>query len=138
MTGPSEGKIKLDAQIYLNGELLEDAEVYIHVKGYSLARVTHLDVEHRRINEFLRPGSGSFLKVVGIKGGFTVIGGDWSLVVKSSMLSDLLPLGEETYAWVGGKLGGLYVGFKKVYVEKLEDKAIRIFNVAPKQSKWSR
>jgi len=132
LTGPGEGKIKLNASVYVNGELLRDVDVYIHVKGYSLARVTHLDIEHPKINEFIKPHSGAFLKIIGIKGGLMVKGRRWTLIVKSPVLRDLLTIGEETYAWVGGKIGGLYIGFKKKYIEKLEDKAMKIYNISPR------
>ena len=40
MSGAGEGKIEL-----------KDAKVYIHVKGKSGARITHIDVEHPEINK---------------------------------------------------------------------------------------
>jgi hypothetical protein len=50
MTGPGEGKIKIDSNVGIQtiGKPIpiNNAEVYIHVKGYLNARVTHLDVEH--------------------------------------------------------------------------------------------
>ncbi|MEM0240888.1 MAG: hypothetical protein QXP29_05450 [Candidatus Nezhaarchaeales archaeon] len=133
MTGPGEGKLKINAQVYVNGEPLRDADVYIHVKGYSLARVTHLDIEHPDVNKYVKPHDGRFLKIVGVKGGFMVKEGTWIMVVKSILLEDLLKVGEETYAWVGGKPGGMYIGFKKVYVEKLEERAIKLYNMIPRR-----
>lgn len=132
MTGPGEGKLRVDAQVYVNGELLKEAEVYIHVKGYSLARVTHLDIEHPNVNEYVKPYGGKFLKIIGVKGGFLIKGSSWTMIVKSTMLEDLLDVGEETYAWVGGKPGGTYIGFKKKYVEKLEEKALKFYDLAPR------
>ncbi|MEM1746375.1 MAG: hypothetical protein QXR33_00285 [Candidatus Nezhaarchaeales archaeon] len=81
MTGPGEGKLKINAQVYVNGEPLRDVDVYIHVKGYSLARVTHLDIEHPDVNKYVKPHDGRFLKIVGVKGGFMVKEGLglWSL-----------------------------------------------------------
>ena len=132
MTGPGEGKLKVEASVYINGEPLEDVDVYIHVKGYSLARVTHLDIEHPDVNKHFKPHSGKFLKIVGVEDGFVVDGGSLTMVVKSPVLQDLLEVGEETYAWVGGKSGGMYIGFKKKYIEKLEKKAITIYGVSPR------
>ncbi|RLF17902.1 MAG: hypothetical protein DRJ68_07220 [Thermoprotei archaeon] len=137
MTGPGEGKLKLEAEVYVNGEPLLGADVYIHVKGYSLARVTHLDVEHEELNGFVKPKSGRFLKVMGVKHGLRVEGRQWVLVVKSKELEGLLGVGEETYAWVGGKFGGIYIGFKKKYVEKLEEKAWTLFGVRPRAARES-
>ncbi|MEM4576375.1 MAG: hypothetical protein QW701_02790 [Candidatus Nezhaarchaeales archaeon] len=126
MTGPAEGKLKIEAHVYLNGEPLDDVDVYIHLKGHSLARVTHLDIEHPRMNELLRPNTGRFLKILGTEIGFVVDGKSWHLVVKSPVLKGLFNVGEESYAWVGGKVGGIYIGFKKRYVEKLEEKALKL------------
>jgi hypothetical protein len=39
---------------------------------------------------------------------------------------------EKTGAWVGGKLNGIYVGFKKNEMKKLEEIAKIKFGVAPK------
>jgi len=135
VTGPGEGKLKIEAQVYVNGELLRDVDVYVHVKGYSLARVTHLDIEHPDVNKYVKPHGGRFLKIVGIKGGFMVKDSSWVMIVKSTFLEDLLKIGEETYAWVGGKLGGMYIGFKKTYIEKLEEKAIKLYNIIPRRAR---
>ena len=91
-----------------------------------------LDIEHPKINEVVKPYSGSYLKIIGMKDGFMVKGKSWTLIVKCKTLSDLFSIGEETYAWVGGKIGGLYIGFRKTYVQKLEEKAIKMFNIAPR------
>lgn len=134
MTGPGEGKLKVDALVYVGGEPLENVDVYIHIKGYSLARVTHLDIEHPDMNKYMKPHSGRFLKIVGVKGGFMIRDGSLIIIVKSPLLEDLLKVGEETYAWVGGKHGGIYIGFKKRYVEELEKKASKLYNVTPRRA----
>jgi len=56
MSGPGEGKIKIGK-----------ADVYIHLKGRSGARVTHLDIELPELNEIIEPGENSY--VGGKKGG---------------------------------------------------------------------
>ena len=56
MTGPGEGKIKLGK-----------ADVYIHLKGKSLARVTHIDIELDKLNKIIKPGEASYVQ--GKKGG---------------------------------------------------------------------
>jgi hypothetical protein len=38
----------------------------------------------------------------------------------SEKLSELLSPGELTFAWIAGKSGGIFIGFRKEYVEKLE------------------
>lgn len=51
MTGPGEGKIKLGK-----------AEVYIHEKGKSNARVTHIDIELDELNKIINPGEASYVQ----------------------------------------------------------------------------
>ncbi len=49
MTGEGEGKIKLGK-----------ANVYIHLKGKSRARITHIDVELDEINKVIEPGESTY------------------------------------------------------------------------------
>ena len=54
MTGPAEGKLPLEAQVFLLGRGSRrrvEASVYVHLKGYALARVTHLGIEHESLTE---------------------------------------------------------------------------------------
>jgi hypothetical protein len=51
MSGPGEGKIKLGK-----------ADVYIHLKGKSRARITHLDIELDRLNKIIEPGQASYVQ----------------------------------------------------------------------------
>lgn len=136
MTGPGIGKLKVDARVVLStlGSIKTlDANVYIHVKGYSQARVTHLDVESPILNSILKPKSSTFLPVIGTSRGFII---DFNRVVKGvkliveseTLANKLLKSGEKTWAYIGGKEGGIFVGFKKEYVEKLENLAIKTYN----------
>ncbi|MEM5853438.1 MAG: hypothetical protein QXG39_02955 [Candidatus Aenigmatarchaeota archaeon] len=133
MSGPGEGKLELkNAKVYLStGDeevLVKGCVVYVHVKGYSLARVTHLDIEHEILGELLH-AKGEFLNLKGIKGGIEIklsssnlING---LVVNSikifhPFLEDVLPENSRTRTWVGSKEGGIYIGFRKEHIVKLE------------------
>ena len=60
MSGPGEGKI-----------LLGKANVYLHEKGKSNARITHIDIELDELNKILKPGENSY---VGAKEGGVFIG----------------------------------------------------------------
>ncbi|MBI2630467.1 hypothetical protein HYW76_05180 [Candidatus Pacearchaeota archaeon] len=51
MTGPGEGKIKIGK-----------ADVYIHLKGKSNARVTHVDIELDELNKIIKPGEASYVQ----------------------------------------------------------------------------
>jgi len=146
MTGPAEGKIllgKAEVQLLTNhGKIeLNGAEVYIHIKGYSLARVTHLDVEHTILDKIIPPKRGKFLKIIGIENGFRIQlnkGIDlkiedknivvYSIKVLHPYLKDVLAKNEEIVTWVGGKFGGIYVGFRKKQIAKLEEIARKNYN----------
>ena len=56
MSGPGEGKIKL-----------VKADVYVHLKGKSRARVTHIDIELDKLDKIIKPGEASYVQ--GKKGG---------------------------------------------------------------------
>jgi hypothetical protein len=49
MSGPGEGKIKLGK-----------ADVYLHVKGKSNARITHIDIELDELNEIIKEGEATY------------------------------------------------------------------------------
>ncbi|MCD6510250.1 MAG: hypothetical protein J7L11_07700 [Thermoprotei archaeon] len=136
MTGPGPGKIPLTARVFLEPPHIElkGVEVYLHVKGYSRARVTHLDIEHPRINDIIPPSGGEFLRIQAFNGGLKiklrrVVRFDDRYVTEVRLLcSDInrvIGPGESSIAWVGGKEGGIYLGFRKKYVEALEEIARR-------------
>ena len=49
MSGPGEGK-----------KVLRGAKVYIHEKGKSFARITHIDVEHPTLNKIIKPKEATY------------------------------------------------------------------------------
>jgi len=59
MSGPGEGKY-----------LLKGAKVYVHEKGKSQARITHIDVEHPSLNKIIKPKEATY--AAGKRGGFFV------------------------------------------------------------------
>ena len=68
MTGPAEGKLELNATVYLGSDgkkyELKGAIVYIHLKGFAEARVTHLDIEHDLLDNIIQPKRGEFLTIL--------------------------------------------------------------------------
>ena len=56
MSGPGEGK-----------KLLRGAKVYLHEKGKSRARITHIDIEHPDIDKIIKPKESTYAG--GKKGG---------------------------------------------------------------------
>ena len=49
MTGPAKGKIEL-----------KGARIYIHLKGFARAQVTHIDVEHPLLNDIIKPNEATY------------------------------------------------------------------------------
>lgn len=136
MTGPGEGKIALEAEVTVTDggkRRLEGAEVYIHVRGYSLARVTHLDIEHPELDGLLPAGGGRFLTVAGRPGGIEVRLERARISVRCGLLNRVLEPGGRTRTWVGGKHGGIYIGFRKPEVAKLEMIASERFGIEPRK-----
>ena len=132
MTGPGPGKIPIQGLVNLvmDGEVvkLEPCDLYIHVKGYSRARVTHVDIESPKLN--IRGYSeGIYAYVHGLTKGFKLI------LKKPLRINDkyvkeiivkwdgpkILEVGKSSIAYIGFKDGGIYIGFKKDVIRKLED-----------------
>ena len=120
------------------------APVYVHVKGYMRARVTHVDVENRALGKIIPRGRGNMLEVRGVRGGIEIRPkhpaeiehGRSKIAVRSlevlhPILSKMLTIDESTVTWVGRKYDGIYVGFKKPQIEKLERLVKEAYGVSP-------
>ena len=129
MTGPAEGKLPLDAKVCLNAEELPNAHVYIHLKGYSRATVTHLDIEHPKLNRIIPPKAKTSNWIVGIENGILIITSKEDKVqILHPLLNKVLQRGEKTRTLVGGKFGGVFIGFRKHEIRKLEQIAADILS----------
>ena len=124
-----KGKLSLSAQVYLNAEELANASVYIHLKGYSRATVTHLDIEHPELNSIIPPKTKTFTWIAGIENGILIITekGDKVKIIHP-LLTKVLQSGEKTRTLVGGKFGGIFIGFRKGEISKLEEIADHMRN----------
>ncbi len=144
------GKIKINADVYLvlqEGRIkVDDAAVYIHVRGYMRARVTHIDIEDRIFGKIVHRGRGNMLEITGIEGGIKVkpkspremnINGSktvvYGLEVHHPLLNEVLEIGESTVTWVGRKYDGIYIGFKEAQMKKLEQVAEKTYGVTPRK-----
>jgi len=123
----AHGKIKLKAQTFLMPRRDKVyASVYIHLKGYARARVSHLDIEKVGLGKVIHRRRGNFLQVKGIKQGIEVTMRESreieidakkskvsSIVVLDPLLNEVLEENKSTRAWVGRKYDGIYIGFRK-------------------------
>jgi hypothetical protein len=148
VTGPAAGKLPLKAKVFLlsgdKREKVEDAMVYVHLRGYARARVTHLDIEHRALGKLIHRGKGDFLDIEGFRGGIIIhlklerqieLEGKeikvQGLAVSDPILNEVLKEGETTRTWVGRKFDGIYIGFRRNEIAKLEGLAARKFGARP-------
>ena len=76
MSGPGEGKHEL-----------KGARVYIHEKGKSMARITHIDVEHPDLNRIIKDGEATYC--AGKAGGFFV-GLKKRMIIRANKLIEIV------------------------------------------------
>ncbi len=114
MTGPAEGKIPIRAKVFLKGKKI-DANVYIHLKNFAMAKVTHLDIESEELN--LMKGKGNFFTILGTADGMEIPSLKMKVVSRNL---GVLKNGEKTRTWIGQKIDGIYIGFRKEHIKILE------------------
>lgn len=142
MTGPAPGKLPVNADVELckaEGCRRLDARVYVHLRGWSRARVTHIDIEAPGIETLVQPGRGRrgvYVRVYGTYNGLTITpleNVNWKIVIKSSdPLLHPIPPGESCIGFLGAKRGGLYLGLSSPYHRILERLAETYRGVAPR------
>jgi len=54
-----------------------------------------------------------------------------SIVIANPLLNKILEKGESTRAWIGRKYDGIYIGFRKAEMKKLEKLALEKFGTRP-------
>ncbi|MCS7104835.1 MAG: hypothetical protein NZ954_04640 [Thermofilaceae archaeon] len=134
MTGPGEGKIPLEAKVRLGSKYIV-CDVYLHVKGYSMARVTHVDLESDELNTVIPPRASTYAKLYStdtsirllfkeplIQEGPSVVR---ELVIYCPELAKTLGSVRDT-VYVGGKEGGIFLGFRREQISKLERLAVQL------------
>ncbi len=141
MTGPGPGKIELEARVYIwrsGTRQPVDAVVYLHVKGWSRAFVTHLDIEKPGLEYELLggPGRGVYGATIGTGRGlqFTPFHTHtWRLEVEEyHVLPRALPRGARYPGYMGSKTGGVFIGFRREVLRVLEEIAAREYGVEPR------
>lgn len=146
LTGPGPGKIPLNAvvELILGVEtiVVQDAEVYLHVRGWSRAFVTHIDIESPIMNEYVaRPRSGFYARMLYRPLGLII---EATRALKPCIIrvreGELLPkvfnVSEESWCFIGGKYGGIYIGFRKVYIERMESVAREHWGIEPRKRRY--
>ncbi len=129
MTGPGPGKIRIDCEkvniIKGKARYCIVPDVYIHVKGYSYARVTHLDIEYSNIEKILGIHIREIVPAFVKKFTNFIMLKSWKIFttmeIYSKTLLELIPPGYEGGCVIGGKQDGIFVGFKKEILRILEE-----------------
>ncbi len=144
MTGPAPGKLPVNTRVELctsSGCERLDARVYVHLRGWSRARVTHIDVEAPGVENKIPgiAGRGVYVRIYGVKEGLVIVpleSPTWKLVLKTSdPLLHPIPPGESCIGFLGVKHGGVYIGFSHPYHRILEHLAYVHRGVAPRRSR---
>ncbi|RZN41093.1 MAG: hypothetical protein EFT35_02380 [Methanophagales archaeon ANME-1-THS] len=129
MTESIKGKVPLDAQVYLNEAELDNAQVYVHLKGYARATVTHLDIEHPELAWLIPPKTRTFIWIIGIENGILIrTEEDDTVKILQPLLNNVLQPGGKTKTCVGGKSDGIFIGFRRRELSKLEQLAETLFS----------
>lgn len=124
MTGPGPGKVEIPASVYVckaKGCEKVEATVYVHIRGFSRARVTHIDVEAPGLEDKI--GRETYVRVVFSGHFLRLISLDKSVEVRIvSPELERVSRGRRVVSWgfIGLKAGGFYIGFRKEIVDKLE------------------
>ncbi|MEM0040367.1 MAG: hypothetical protein QW320_06625 [Ignisphaera sp.] len=131
MTGPAYGKIRLDASLLLYDSLDEDSGdlvsciVYVHVKGYAGASVTHLDLEggecYGAVSRAFGLDEAGYRYVDLISEGDFLIARHKSLgKMLSIMTSESLFGSHSCRGVIGVKEEGVYIGLCRAMIDEVE------------------
>ena len=128
MTGPAIGKVPVDVEVtlYNNHIWRPSVNAYIHIKGFSLARVTHLDLENDEFN-FENKTKGFGAIIVGRYNGFVVVIREPLIKGKHRYTRvevkglNIIEKGRRIGGYLGLKEGGIFIGFKKEILQRLEE-----------------
>ncbi len=129
MTGPGPGKIeiscnKLVVRVSENSRIIANPTVYIHIRGYSYARVTHIDIEYPGLEKIVGLRVREIVPALVERTGYYIIVRSYrkrlTLILYSRELAELFPNRYRGGGVLGGKMDGVFIGVKKEIIERLE------------------
>jgi len=135
MTGPGPGKIEIPCEKLVirrdNGACITvKPTVYIHIKGYSLARVTHIDIEHPGLEKLVNLNIREIVPVLIERVGTYLIVKSYrkrvTLIIYSEHMAQLFPDRYRGGGVMGGKADGIFIGVRKEIIERLEEFGARL------------
>jgi len=126
------------------GIKIDDAAVYIHVKGYVRTRVTDTDIEDRVFGKIMHRGRGNMVRTTGVKGGIRIepkkareMEIDGSEIVACGLdMHHPIPneVRASTVTCVGRKYHGIYIGLEGTQIGTLKQVAEKNYGVAPRRN----
>ncbi len=126
------GKIKIRGKVFLDGKELINANVYIHIKGYSRARVTHIDIQDPELRKIIPPRHSDYPEILWGVSTVNIPVKDHNLTIINCTLGKLIKLNGNIY--VGGKGKGIFLGLHKEQIKNLENYGSSI-GITPKKLK---
>ena len=135
--------MRLDARVvlvYAGSVEPLDADVYLHLRGWSRARVTHIDVEAAGLERLVGGagrGAGTWLRSLSDGVSVEPRGLPWRLELRGDILAVLADAGG-CRGYVGGKHGGIFIGMESRCLRLLEEAASREYGVAPRPTRRQR
>ncbi|AWR93281.1 transferase [Acidianus brierleyi] len=115
MEAKPSGKIPIEGKVWLDGKEVE-SKLFLHVRGYNRARVTHIDIEGEKIRGLIRPRHSVYPEV------------EWKDKVEIPIYDHILileipeiKLEFKGNLYVGGKGKGIFLGFHRDQIKILEE-----------------
>ncbi|MEM0139512.1 MAG: transferase [Ferroplasma sp.] len=112
------GKIEVEGTVFLDGIKLQDARIFIHVKGYGRARITHIDIEDPALKKVILPRHSDYPEILWESCEVEIPVKGHILKIVSNVLGNLIKLNGNIY--VGGKGKGVFLGLHKEQIIELE------------------
>ncbi len=126
----AEGKIPINGKIKLDDTPLPDAKIYLHIKGYARARVTHIDIEDPAFRKVILPRHSDYPEVDWNKSKVIIPFKGHTMYLTSTTLGKIIKLKGNLY--VGGKGKGIFLGFHKEQLIELEKYGCKL-GICPKK-----
>ncbi len=113
-----DGKIEVNGEVFLDGENLEDVKIFIHVRGYGRARITHIDIEHPALKKVILPRHSDYPEIVWDSSEVEIPVKGHTLKIISKTLGNIIKLKGNIY--VGGKGHGIFLGLHHEQLIEIE------------------
>ncbi|EQB73594.1 MAG: transferase [Ferroplasma sp. Type II] len=118
------GKIMVSGTVYIDNSKLENAVIFIHVKGYGRARITHIDIEDPTFKKIILPRHSDYPEIEWNSEIVSIPVRGHELVIISQTLGKLIKLNGNIY--VGGKGKGIFLGLHKEQIKSVEEYAAKL------------